>query len=242
MGRYVYEGTRTTVLSGAKKLYFKSQGGTAYTWTVPTGVTCATFEIWGGGGAGAPNCCCTCYGGGAGAGGGYSIKTIAVTPGNQYSIIVGSGGYQVECWFRSNACGCPGCTTYVTGANLTNFCAVGGQGGIWCNVGHHCMYDGGCLGQAYGGDFNFQGLEAVKGSCCWVGCNSVFASGASPFGGGINWVVPSTGNCGIYQACSIAGAFPGGGGMPKPVFTGGWCDCCAGCAGAGADGLVVITL
>ena len=98
-------------------------GGNSCTWTVPTGVTTATFEIWGGGGAGGPKCCCYCGASMGGAAGGYAIKTIAVTPGSQYSIVAGAAGCAVYCSVGGVNCGCRGCVTYVTGTNLTNFCA-----------------------------------------------------------------------------------------------------------------------
>lgn len=61
------------------------------TWTAPAGVTSVTVEVWGGGGAGGGNST-TVDGGGGGGGGGYSMAVIAVTPGNNYTVVVGAGG------------------------------------------------------------------------------------------------------------------------------------------------------
>lgn len=101
------------------------QENCCYTWIVPTGVTCATFEIWGGGGAGGGARCCG-YGppGGSGA---YSKKAISVTAGGCYQLFLGSA---TDC--TDGQCGCRGCTTYVIGTGLTNFCAEGGMSGCWC--------------------------------------------------------------------------------------------------------------
>ena len=95
-----------------------------YTWIVPTGVTRATFEIWGGGGAGAGGRCCG-YGppGGSGA---YSKKAITVVPAACYQLFLGAA---TDC--SDGQCGCRGCKTYVVGTNLTNFCADGGMSGCW---------------------------------------------------------------------------------------------------------------
>ena len=95
-----------------------------YSWIVPTGVTNATFEIWGGGGGGGGARCCG-YGppGGAGA---YSKKTVSVTAADCYQLFLAPA---TDC--SSDACGCRGCTTYVVGTGLSNFCAEGGMSGCW---------------------------------------------------------------------------------------------------------------
>jgi len=71
MGRYVYSGTSGGGLTSSKSFLFKpipGGGNLSATWTVPSDVTCATFEVWGGGGSGSPGCCCTCYYGNPGSG------------------------------------------------------------------------------------------------------------------------------------------------------------------------------
>lgn len=239
MGRYINVGNRVTN-TGAKKLYFTPGASSTQSWTVPAGVTCATFELWGGGGAGSPSCCCTCSGGESGAGGGYALKTIAVTPGTTYTIGVGQGGCGNQCWFNGQACGCHGLTTYVTGTGLANLCAEGGKGGAWCNNSARLA----CGGCAYGGDINLQGkCSYIQNSCSWFGSgNGMKAGGASPFGGGFTWNPGGVGSCNIQLACGTTGAYPGGGSPSRNMYGSGWCDCCAGCTGGGADGLVVITL
>jgi hypothetical protein len=237
MGRYINVGT-TVKISSAKKIFFPANAGSAQTWTVPDGVTCATFELWGGGGAGSPSCCCTCYFGNPGGGGGYAMKAIPVTPGAQYAITVGQGGCGNMSWYSSNACGCQGLTTYITGANLTNLCAVGGQGGAWCNAG--TSYS--CGGCAYGGDINLTGMDGSTTSFCTYYCSGMQAGGASPFGGGWTASPRHVGSVSSMLNCGSTGTYPGGGSPARTGFTPGWCDCQAGCTGGGADGLVVITL
>lgn len=63
--------------------------GTA-TWTAPSGVTTADVACWGGGGGGFDDN--TSANGGAGGGGGaFASSTVAVTPGNNYTVTVGAG-------------------------------------------------------------------------------------------------------------------------------------------------------
>ena len=61
------------------------------TWNAPTGVTSVTVECWGGGGGGGRATGNPATGGG-GAGGSYALKQVSVTPGNTYTITVGTGG------------------------------------------------------------------------------------------------------------------------------------------------------
>lgn len=63
----------------------------SYTWTVPGAASIVTIECWGGGGAGGGSGTAT-YGGGGGGGGAYATRTVTLTPGNTYSVIVGGGG------------------------------------------------------------------------------------------------------------------------------------------------------
>src|ERR1051325_8213635 len=57
-------------------------------WTCPAGVTLVTVECWGGGGGGGDN------GYGPGGGGGAYLKKVnaTVTPGNSYTVTVGTAG------------------------------------------------------------------------------------------------------------------------------------------------------
>ncbi len=59
------------------------------TFTVPQGVTSITVECWGGGGAGGGARGKNSAGGG-GAGGAYAMKTLNVSPGQQYTVTVGA--------------------------------------------------------------------------------------------------------------------------------------------------------
>jgi len=228
MGRYFSE-TPTVIVQ--QRCILDVVGSCCCAWTVPAGVTEATFEVWGGGGSGAPKCCCYCGGGSGGFGGGYALKSTPVTAGSTYTICAAPGGAMLYCSASGVNTGCNGGTSYVTGTGLTNLCSVGGGGGVWCCNAGACVC---CGGASYGGDvclYGGYGWSAVRQS--WP-CNMSFG-GPSPFGGGYQNFHSL--NC--QQACApgLLGVFPGGGGTGQSANC---CDCCV-CNGSGAAGLVRVT-
>ncbi len=82
-----------SVSSGTNVDSFTTPGTT--TWTVPAGVNSIRAQVFGAGGGGAGgstgSCGQFCAGGGGG-GGGYVDVTLTVTPGQTYSVLVGTGG------------------------------------------------------------------------------------------------------------------------------------------------------
>lgn len=95
-GTYTSTAAWTTAVKATTMiLAFNPAGQDAYaatgTWVAPTGVTSVQADVWGagGGGGGAVGTV-----GGSGAGGGaYSgSTTLSVTPGNSYTVTVGTGG------------------------------------------------------------------------------------------------------------------------------------------------------
>ena len=98
-------------------------------WKVPANTTEVIFEIWGAGGSGGDSRCCGR--GIPGSSRAYAYKKLTgsdVVPGCSYSIDIGQGGRA-----RNNlTCGQKGGDTYITGYGLSNFCAVGGDGGCSC--------------------------------------------------------------------------------------------------------------
>jgi hypothetical protein len=112
-------------------------------WVIPTGVSKAKFELWGGGGHGAGASCCQM--GAPGGSGAYAHKEIDVTPGERYVLCLGN--YEHFCCTHRACCsgmspstisqGCmikqighKGATAWVSGSGLTNFCAEGGNPGV----------------------------------------------------------------------------------------------------------------
>jgi hypothetical protein len=142
------------------------------TFTVPVGVNSIVVECWGsGGGGGSSN---TNGGGsragGGGGGGGYSYLVIAVTPGNTYNIVVGTGGAG-----GNNGNGANGSSSTF---NATTVVANGGRGG----------------GQGGNGALG-AGAVAGTGSTVYTGGNGaagVNGTGSGGGGGGAG----STGNGG----------------------------------------------
>ena len=233
MGRY-YQPTTTTTTTSAKTCDFGTPG--SYTWTVPTGITKASFEIWGAGGGGGAVACCSCYyAGPPGAGGGFSKKAIAVTPGQAYTICVGYGGMVStvgSCQLHSCCCGAAGTTTYVTGTNLSNFCATGGDGGqAQCYWGCGCSNTG---GQGYGGDINQPGGAGGGGHASSQCMLYTGMAGAAAFTGGSGIFTSDA----CFPSCmpGQVGQFPGGGGTTAFANQ----CCCCGPGGTGGNGLVRI--
>jgi hypothetical protein len=205
-------------------------------WTVPTGVRRIYFELWGAGGNGHGACSngrCQHY---AGAGGGYyNAKMIDTVPGCQYTIC--SAGV-FPC--LTNECiGCQGCASYVTGYNLTSFCAIGGVGGCAnASWNEACFSDFSCcLGPASnGGDFgmgNHRGGFHMHNSNCHCQCVGSTPTPA-PFIG--TQVQQGLIECWIRCGCwTVPYGHGGEGGMT--TYCGGNC----GQGGTGGPGLVKIS-
>ena len=214
-------------------------------WTVPTGITTIFIEVWGagGGGGGSGNCCC-CSQGPGGGGGGYVSQTITTVPGCVYTLCVGAGG-NYGCAACTNAT--QGGTSYVTGYNLTNLCAVGGAGGTSgpCNdCNQNCYGSNTCiLGRSFGGGTYANNIISACGEGGHlfgkpIGCRNENKGGSAPFNGGIGawWTYIS---CCMYAPNwgGVGGDFPGGGGSGAPQ------TCCCGicnCGACGAGGFVRI--
>jgi len=137
--------------------------GATCSWTVPAGVTCARFQLWGAGAGRGYGCCCafTPFGGT----GAYASVIIPVTAGDSYTICAGCAFCCYMTPGGSNVNGQPGCPSYVTGTGLSNFCAEGGEASLYCELltrcicgisqAAYCMFLGGCI--------------CSNGSVCWHG-------------------------------------------------------------------------
>lgn len=114
-------------------------------WVVPAGVTCARFQIWGAGAGTGSACCCGFTPiGGTGA---YASVIIPVSEGDTYTLCGGCAFCCYGCRGQNDA---DGCASFIIGNGLTNFCAEGGEGSIYCEIqtrcaGSYCMYLGGCI-------------------------------------------------------------------------------------------------
>ena len=155
-----------------------------YSWVAPTGVTSVAVVAVGGGGAGSAS-------GGAnkgGGGGGLGWKNnISVTPGNSYTVVVGSAG--------ANGCfgdGTPGGNSYfintstvLGGGGQANTSGVGGTyaGDGGGNGGNGGIQPGG-YGSAGGGAGGYTGNGGNGGRGGSPGCQTAGTSGVGGAGGG----------------------------------------------------------
>ena len=218
--------------------------GNCCLWTVPAGATRATFEVWsgGGGGAGGIRCCC-CKHSVGGAGGNYAIKSIAVTPGDQYTICAG-GTYRCNQVRQCN--GGMGCSSYVTGPGLSNFCAQGGCGGILCEgdawgqrIRGSCANCGCCGCGFHGADFGIMGTVGMQHGHGGYNCRRRgVTTGNPPIIG--KWHATSASEA--WCSCGCYVHWPAGGGQ-SAIGTYG-CTAAANCCntgGQGGSGVVRVT-
>jgi hypothetical protein len=175
--------------ANSQTLSFSSSGS----WTVPCGVTTATFEVWGGGGGGAGDGSNGFPAGSGGGSGGYSsITIVGLVPGNVYTFVVGNGGFGKT----GNSIGGiinDGQTSTLTGvgANLianggTSGGANGGPGGIGGTASGGTTNSAGNTGGVSTGTISGTGSGAPNGGGDVPGCSSTACTGGSgsSFGGG----------------------------------------------------------
>ena len=211
--------------------------GSCCLWSVPNNISRLTFELWGAGGNGHCACSCDrCHHYQAAGGGAYNTKTISSVPGCQYTVCAG-GVY--PCYSRECEA-CNGCTTYVTGYNLLNFCACGGVTGrantAWTTqcygYNEFCTAPG-----ANNGDFSIAPMVPGWSDAnlfCHCHDQETF-SGTAPFIG--TQVIQQLRECWIRCGCWTV---PYGNGGQGAMSTYCGTSCC-GQGGTGGSGLVKIT-
>lgn len=196
---YLGTGASQDVTGSTTIMSFTSTGTT--TWVAPVGVTSVQYLVVGGGGGGGSN-----RGGGGGAGG-MLTGTLSVTPGNSYTVTVGSGGAGAP----STGAASDGTQSvfgsitafgggHGSGANVPG-CGTGGSGGGNNDTGLGCA---GTTGQGNAGG-NGGGGSGSRGGGGGGGAGAVGANGTSGAGG----------NGGAGLSSSITGSsvtYAGGGG------------------------------
>ncbi|WP_310380115.1 GEVED domain-containing protein [Flavobacterium sp.] len=191
-----------------------SNNGTE-TFTVPTGVTSVTVQIWGGGGGGGGSTT-SGSGGSGGGGGGYTTKTFSVTAGENITYTIGTGGIAGT---SGGVIGGTGVTTTLNHIpSTTILTGTGGTGG---------NFNKGTVGSGGSGS----GGTTTAGSPGIIGTTS----GGN---GGNGGNATLTGGTGSLNAIGGAGVVPGGGGGGGEDSGGGSGDKAG---GAGANGRVIIT-
>jgi len=213
-------------------------------WTVPTGVSKMHIELWGSGGSGHGSCNVNRCHHQKGAGGGYyNSKMITTAVGCPYTVCAAGNG---NCC-RFECVGCVGCASYITGFNLSNFCAIGGSPGCantdWttkCTSAWDCCI----LPNAFDGDFGFgnhtPGFNSAEfwapssTHCqCWTRAGF---TGSAPLLG--TEVFQSLNFC--WFRCGCFSVPYGHGGQGSYAVFCGTSNCC-GQGGMGGPGLVKIT-
>lgn len=214
------------------------------TWTAPAGVTTVQVEAWGAGGGGAEGQ--TGFGdtgGGGGGGGAYVKSTVAVTPGNNYTIDVGTAGTggpgngsagaqsdfngtTVVAAGGAGAVGGAGGAGGTTAASTGTTKRAGGAGGNGATSPSGGGAGGGGGGE--GGGFTGTGDAGSNGTSFEQG-GPTGGAGGSGGGGGQG----GNGGNGHATGAGAAGSAPGGGGGGGGATTGD--------GGNGAAGRIVLT-
>ena len=216
--------------------------GCCCNWTVPTGVQNMWIQAWGSGGNGSGACSCNrCHHFLGAQGGYYNSKMITTSAGNTYSVCAG-GVY--PCLSRE-CTGCQGCSSYVNGSGLSNFCAIGGCRGMantsWstnCSSVNPCCRapgnNGGDFGIGnHGGAWSASRYDTYRGWChCYQHAHSPTSA---PLIG--TSVYQSLRSCWIRCGCWIVPYGHGGQNATTTYCGSGHC----GQGGTGGGGLVKIT-
>jgi hypothetical protein len=157
-----------------------------FTWTIPPGVTNICVEAWGGGGKGG-NGYSGGNSGGGGGGGGYGYQCFTVSPGQQFTIIVGNSNQNSS-----------------FGSLITAYSGTNGGNGSLTNLGSIG------IGGSSTANYSINGENGISTSSY---CSTPASKGGNGGNGGVGGngaysVCVGGGSGGTSQA----GAFPGGGG------------------------------
>jgi len=195
------------------------------TWTCPTGLTQIEVEVVGGGGGGSSlgidGSSPMCGGGGAGA---YTRAIVNVTPGNVYTVTIGSGGAATN----PGSAGTASSFTYSTSLTIT---ANPGAGGPNVN-GNGLSAPGGAGGTLATCTGAVSLLQSAGGS---GGSSGLFTSGGAPGGIGGASYFGAGGLGGTSGTAPTAGQAYGSGGGGGANYAG------KNTGGVGASGVVIIT-
>lgn len=202
---------------------------TSGTFTVPTGVTEITVQVWGGGGKGGTTTGNNNYCGGGG-GGAYSSSILSVTAGTSYTFTVGNGSTTTapggDSWFGSAT------TVMAKGGNsVANNTLNGVTGGAASSGFGSVKFSGGNGGNGLG---NPTRLGGGGGSSAGSAANGNNGAGQTPGAAPANGGAGGTG--GSNNGNGQQGLIPGGGGGGAATQNSGSNN-----GGAGANGQVKIT-
>lgn len=179
-------------IGNAKQLFYVRNtsnahlnGGCCFLWTVPAGITSATFEMWGGGGEGSGSRCCEFNGYGSTTGV-YAVKTIAVSEGQQWRICAGGStddGNRTGACCSCTATGFPSYVACNTNSTVVA-CAAGGcgggqessRGGVWAYACCWAKLRSGAVA-----DYSFEGTGSayLRNQYCHNTMYEIIAGGSS---------------------------------------------------------------
>ena len=215
----------------------RCSAGCCCNWTVPAQVKRLTWEVWGSGGNGAGACTCNrCHHFRGAGGGSFAQKTISTQPGCSYRVCA-SGVYR--CLSRE-CVACNGCSSYVNGYNLSDFCACGGHRAetntAWsdgCFYSRHL-----CLSPTTtGGDMALGGATQAFGSASgYCHCHNQEANQGSGMRMGNLGVSQGLRECWMKCGCWSV-PYTAGGQSAQNTY----CGRCCGQGGTGGGGLVRVT-
>ena len=228
-----------------------------YTWTAPVGVATATIETWGAGGGGGMVAAST--GGGGGGGGAYAKAIRNVTAGDNYTVIVGTGGAP-DVAAVAGSSSFNGADVFALGGTGTNVLAAGAAGsgtnssGTTKNAGGAggagVSSDGSAGGGGAGGPdgAGVTAATATSSAGTWGGKGDNNSGGAGGAGGALN-VSGSNGTSNALGGgggggsgdTNGTGAAENGGNGGAPGGGGGGQNDIGGLAGTGGAGQVKIT-
>lgn len=238
---FIYDYSKTYA---AANVSYTTNG--TYTWTVPSGVTSATVQVWGAGGGGGGSYSSVAldggWNGGGGGGGEFRQTTISnLTSGSNYTVVVGAGG----AYGTSQSSGSNGGFSSFGGTTIKAFggsggggssLSAGGSGGPGGSGGTgNIGYSGGSGSQDTTGNYGGGGGSSAGTSSAGVSSTSN-SGGVAPSGGGNGGAAGSGGSSWFGVAGSSPGGGGGGGGY-RIILT----NYYSYRGGAGADGQVLIT-
>jgi hypothetical protein len=199
-----------------------------FTWTCPAGVISVQSEEWGGGGGG--NHGDVTHRGPGGGGGAYSkTNSIAVTPGGNYTVIVGAAGTVNGGTGGDSSFGNTSVALAKGGRGADLYGGPTAGGAAASGVGD-TRYSGGTGGIGAGAPFYYSG---GGGECADSAGNGLNGTSASPgLGGNDGDTNGGRGGNGKISGAADPGTAPGGGGGGTEYLANG---------GAGAAGKVLLT-
>lgn len=186
-------------------------------WTAPAGVTSVQINAWAAGGGGGSNA----GNSGGGAGGGFAgVNTFSVTPGNSYTVTVGTGGAQLvaggDSWFNATS------TIWAVGGPAgANGGTAGGVGVATSTMVGDVLWKGGNGGQGAtgpGGGGGGAGTTA-NGTNGVSGAGSGNGGAGGSVGGGVGGGAQNSQTAGTNGGGGAGGAHSGARGEVDVTYT-----------------------